>query len=48
MYRKFADAVKVPVLANITEFGATPLFSLEELRSPGSRSLSIPSRRSAP
>ena len=33
MYKKFADAVKVPVLANITEFGATPLFSLEELRS---------------
>ena len=35
MYRKFADAVKVPVLANITEFGATPLFSVEELRSAG-------------
>ena len=33
MYKKFADAVKVPVLANITEFGATPLFTLEELRS---------------
>jgi methylisocitrate lyase len=32
-YRKFADAVKVPVLANITEFGKTPLFTLEELRS---------------
>jgi methylisocitrate lyase len=35
MYRKFADAVKVPVLANITEFGATPLFGLDELRSAG-------------
>ena len=35
MYRKFADAVKVPILANITEFGATPLFTLEELRSAG-------------
>jgi methylisocitrate lyase len=35
MYRKFADAVKVPVLANITEFGSTPLFTLEELRSAG-------------
>jgi len=35
VYRKFADAVKVPVLANITEFGATPLFTLEELRSAG-------------
>jgi len=32
MYRKFADAVKVPVLANITEFGKTPLFTLDELR----------------
>ena len=27
MYRQFADAVKVPVLANITEFGKTPLFT---------------------
>src|ERR1051325_4812637 len=35
MYRMFADAVKVPVLANITEFGATPLFTLQELRSAG-------------
>ena len=35
MYRKFAEAVKVPVLANITEFGRTPLFTLEELRSAG-------------
>ncbi len=33
MYRKIADAAKVPVLANITEFGKTPLFTLEELRS---------------
>ncbi|MCI3950521.1 MAG: Methylisocitrate lyase [Burkholderiales bacterium] len=33
MYRKFADAVKVPILANITEFGKTPLFTAEELRS---------------
>jgi len=32
-YRKFAKAVQVPVLANITEFGATPLFTVEELRS---------------
>ena len=35
MYRKFADAVKVPVLANITEFGKTPLFTVAELRSAG-------------
>jgi methylisocitrate lyase len=33
MYRKFAQAVKVPILANITEFGKTPLFTLDELRS---------------
>ncbi len=32
-YRKFAEAVKVPVLANITEFGKTPLFTVDELRS---------------
>lgn len=31
MYRKFAEAVKVPVLANITEFGSTPLFTVDEL-----------------
>jgi methylisocitrate lyase len=31
MYKKFADAVKVPILANITEFGATPLFTTQEL-----------------
>jgi methylisocitrate lyase len=34
-YRKFVDAVKVPVLANITEFGKTPLFSVSELASSG-------------
>jgi len=33
MYRKFAQAAKVPILANITEFGATPLFTVDELRS---------------
>ena len=33
MYRKFADAVQVPILGNITEFGKTPLFTVEELRS---------------
>ena len=35
MYRKFVDATKTPVLANITEFGQTPLFTLDELRSAG-------------
>ncbi|AWX99721.1 methylisocitrate lyase [Marinomonas primoryensis] len=34
-YKEFVAAVKVPVLANITEFGATPLFSKEELASVG-------------
>jgi len=33
MYKKFADAVKVPILANITEFGKSPLFTVDELRS---------------
>jgi methylisocitrate lyase len=32
MYREFARSVKVPVLANITEFGSTPLFTVKELR----------------
>ncbi|MCD6734572.1 MAG: methylisocitrate lyase [Burkholderiaceae bacterium] len=35
MYRRFADAVKAPVLANITEFGQTPLFTVDELRGAG-------------
>lgn len=34
-YRRFTAAVKVPVLANITEFGKTPLFTREELASAG-------------
>jgi methylisocitrate lyase len=34
-YRRFADAVKVPILANITEFGATPLFNCSELAENG-------------
>jgi methylisocitrate lyase len=35
MYRRFKDAVKVPVLANITEFGHTPLYTREELATVG-------------
>jgi len=35
MYREFVQAVPVPVLANITEFGATPLFTTQELASAG-------------
>lgn len=34
-YRRFVDAVRVPVLANLTEFGLTPTFSLDELRGAG-------------
>jgi len=34
-YQEFVNAVKVPVLANITEFGSTPLFSVDELASAG-------------
>jgi methylisocitrate lyase len=34
-FAKFKAATKVPVLANITEFGKTPMFTLEELRSVG-------------
>jgi methylisocitrate lyase len=35
MYRRFKDAVKVPILANITEFGQTPLYSRDELATVG-------------
>lgn len=35
MYQLFVDAVKVPVLANITEFGATPLFTTDQLKAAG-------------
>jgi len=33
MYKTFADRVRAPILANITEFGATPLYTTEELAS---------------
>ncbi|HEY3489940.1 MAG TPA: methylisocitrate lyase [Candidatus Deferrimicrobiaceae bacterium] len=36
-YRRFVDIVGVPVLANMTEFGVTPLYTVEELRSVGVR-----------
>lgn len=35
MYRRFADAVGAPILANLTEFGKTPLFTLEEIARAG-------------
>jgi methylisocitrate lyase len=34
-YRQFTDVIKVPVLANLTEFGKTPLFTVEELANVG-------------
>jgi methylisocitrate lyase len=36
-YRQFTDVIKVPVLANLTEFGKTPLFTTAELRGVGVR-----------
>jgi methylisocitrate lyase len=35
MYKRVVEGVKVPVLANLTEFGKTPLFTVDELRSVG-------------
>ena len=35
MYHKLADAVRVPILANLTEFGQTPLFTVEQIASAG-------------
>jgi methylisocitrate lyase len=34
-YRKFSSSMNVPVMANITEFGKTPLFTVEELKGAG-------------
>ena len=34
-YRRFKAAVRVPILANLTEFGSTPFFTTDELRSAG-------------
>jgi methylisocitrate lyase len=41
-YRKFTSSVTVPVLANLTEFGKTPLFTLEEMRGAGVRLVLYP------
>ncbi len=41
-YQQFAKAVGVPILANITEFGKTPLFTVEQLRSAGVRIILYP------
>ncbi len=41
-YQDFVDAVEVPVLANITEFGQTPLFTIDELANVGVRLVLYP------
>src|SRR5580704_13112125 len=41
-YRRFTERLRVPVLANLTEFGKTPLFSLEEMRASGIRIVLYP------
>jgi methylisocitrate lyase len=41
-YREFAHRVRVPVLANITEFGQTPLFTVQELGAAGVRLVLYP------
>ena len=41
-YRKFTAALKIPVLANITEFGKTPLFTTRQLKSVGVRLVLYP------
>ena len=41
-YRRFTEALGVPVLANMTEFGRTPLFTLEQLREAGVRLVLYP------
>jgi methylisocitrate lyase len=41
-YRRFHTEVNAPILANLTEFGTTPLFSLEELRDAGVRLVIYP------
>ncbi len=41
-YRKFTRAVKIPVLANLTEFGKTPLFTTDDLKSVGVRLVLYP------
>ena len=41
-YRRFADAVAAPLLANMTEFGKTPLFAVDELRDAGAAMVLYP------
>jgi methylisocitrate lyase len=41
-YRQFTESVNAPVLANLTEFGKTPLFALEQMRAAGVRMILYP------
>ncbi|MFM1760131.1 MAG: hypothetical protein RLY75_1402, partial [Pseudomonadota bacterium] len=41
-YKKFTDAISLPVLANITEFGMTPLFTVSELEKAGVKMVLYP------
>jgi methylisocitrate lyase len=41
-YRRFTSTISVPVLANLTEFGKTPMFTVEELRAAGVRLVLYP------
>jgi methylisocitrate lyase len=42
LYRRFADVVTIPILANMTEFGVTPLFTTQQLASVGVRLVLYP------
>lgn len=42
LYRKFTEATGIPVLANITEFGMTPLWTVEELKNAGADMILYP------
>jgi methylisocitrate lyase len=42
LYRRFADVVAIPILANMTEFGVTPLFTTQQLADAGARLVLYP------
>ena len=41
-YKTFTDSINAPVLANLTEFGMTPLYSVEEMRDAGVKIILYP------
>ena len=41
-YKTFTDSINVPVLANLTEFGMTPLYSVEQLKGAGVKIILYP------